>query len=819
MPSPLPAKASVPRAPLVTFSLALAAGIALDSAFSADPRILLKVATASLGTWFLFRRADQQRGALLALLIAIAATGALHHHNSGTLFSPRDVVHLVSSRKRLIRLEGVITSSPRLRPATGDHGGGLPSTLLDLRGTCYDTGPRLAHRKTRIRGHLQLIVRGRADHLQVADRIEVTGWLQQPRGTRNPGGFDFRPALARRGIRGLLLVNTPEAISYRGRSRRFSDRMRRVRAWLRNGGRRVLAARLSPRNTEVAAALLLGIRGDLSDEQRQVFANSGTLHLLAISGLHVGLLASLLWSASRLVNSGRLMTALFVISGVLLYALITEGRPSVIRATILVTAAMLGRPWHLRATPANTLGLAAILLLARNPADLFNAGAQLSFAAVAALVWTTPRVIRLPLVNRPEVLLPWWRRWSRKLLRAWLVSVVIWLVTAPLVAARFGLVAPMGLLVNVLLIPVVAACLWLGFTLLLLGSWLTPLGMILGDSLDLMLTALLWLVNLAAGAPLAYRTTPAPPEGWLWGFYFLLALLVITHTPSIRSRCLVILSGYFLLGLLTSFAHGRDDSLRLTVLDVGHGGAILVECPGGKTLLYDAGTVRGGRHAADVIQRALWEHRRRRLDAIVISHADRDHYNGARQLLQELPVGTLILADSFLDPSQPDTMALADTAGDHGVNVELVQAGDRLRLDRRVEIRVLHPSASWQGTTDNSNSLVIEILVSGRRILLTGDIELEGLERLMRLSPRPVDVLLAPHHGSPAANPRRLDRWARPRWVLVSESRQTIPAALRQRFSPSTRILSTRDAGAITVEINRPGRLQVTTWTQLALPH
>ena len=817
--SPPPSRTSRPRTPLVTISLALAAGIALDAWLPGNPQISFGLAATSLVVWFLLRRAKQDRAALLVLLIALVATGTLHHHNSGKFVLSEDVLHLTGRQKRLVRLTGIITSAPRLRPSASIHDAGRPTTLLDLRCTCYDAGPQLSHRKTRIRGHLQLVVRGRALHLQVGDRIEVTGWLQKPRGTRNPGDIDFRTVLTRRGIHAFLFVNSPEAISHQGRSRNFSDRFQRLRAQLRNRGRHLLRTRLSSHNADVAAALLLGFRDGLGKEQRQVFTKSGTRHLLAISGLHVGLLASLLWSASRLINPGRFLTSLIVIGGVLLYAMITEGRPSVIRATILVTAAMLGRPWHRQTTAANTLGLAAILLLAWNPADLFDTGAQLSFVAVATLLWTTRRVIRRSTNGNPTKHGPsWWHRCLGSLWQAWQVSVVIWLVTAPLVATRFGLVAPMGLLVNVLMIPVVAVCLWLGFALLLVGSWVIPLGIVLGDCMELVLTVLLWVVHLAGETPLASQTTPAPAESWLCGFYLLVAAVALTRIPSVRSRWLVALTGYLLLGLLAGFSRGRDNPLRLTVLDVGHGGAILVECPNGKTLLYDAGTVRGGHHAADIIRRALWQHRRRRLDAIVISHADQDHFNGAQQLLQNLPVGTLVLAHSFLDPGQPETMRLADTADDRSIDVQLVQAGDRLQLDRQVEIRVLHPTINWRGSTDNSNSLVLEVLISGRRILLTGDIELEGLERLMKLPARSVDILLAPHHGSPVANPRRLAGWARPHWVLASGSRQTIPAVLGRHYSPSTRIVSTREAGAITVEIDSAGRLRITTGIRPALP-
>ena len=135
------------------------------------------------------------------------------------------------------------------------------------------------------------------------------------------------------------------------------------------------------------------------------------------------------------------------------------------------------------------------------------------------------------------------------------------------------------------------------------------------------------------------------------------------------------------------------------------------------------------------VQQTLWERRRHGLDALIVSHADMDHFNGAADLMQSLPVGSLLVSQQFLDFKQPAVAALCESTAACGVPIRLVRDGDRLRLDDGVEIRVLHPPFGRPHSDDNANSIVLSIEFAGRRILLTGDLDGHGQTTLLSTPP------------------------------------------------------------------------------------
>ncbi|TXT33228.1 MAG: competence protein ComEC, partial [Planctomycetota bacterium] len=172
----------------------------------------------------------------------------------------------------------------------------------------------------------------------------------------------------------------------------------------------------------------------------------------------------------------------------------------------------------------------------------------------------------------------------------------------------------------------------------------------------------------------------------------------------------------------------------------------------------------------------------------------------------------IFVSPQFIDWSQPEVRQVLDTAKHCEVPVRLTWHDDSLILGDGIQCRVLHPTANEMLSPDNANSIVLSIEYAGRSILLTGDLEREGLTRFLHSPPQKCDVLLSPHHGSLGANTTDLARWARPNWLIVSADRRASLATLRSRFGPDTTVLSTADRGAITFEIHADGRLACETF-------
>jgi competence protein ComEC len=215
------------------------------------------------------------------------------------------------------------------------------------------------------------------------------------------------------------------------------------------------------------------------------------------------------------------------------------------------------------------------------------------------------------------------------------------------------------------------------------------------------------------------------------------------------------------------------------------------------------------RRVADAVWRTLRARGRTTLDAVIVSHADLDHCNNMPALLKGGPVGTVLIARSFLNFDQRVVEETIDAAKSNGVPIRVVAAGDRLRLRPDVSARILHPPDRPPGDDDNANSIVLEIGYAGRRLLLTGDLEGSGQDEVMTSNVSPgFDVIAAPHHGGLKANTPRFAEWAGPGAVVVSCSDRVNAAALEQIYAGSPLYL-TSQLGALTIALDSDGRLTI----------
>jgi competence protein ComEC len=228
----------------------------------------------------------------------------------------------------------------------------------------------------------------------------------------------------------------------------------------------------------------------------------------------------------------------------------------------------------------------------------------------------------------------------------------------------------------------------------------------------------------------------------------------------------------------------------------------VLQLPDGRVVLYDAGAIGGPEVTERVIAPFLWHHGIRRIDAVILSHADLDHFNGLVGLVERFPVGRVLLADSFEAKKNTPVEHTLAILKRRDVKLEYVEAGDRL-AGEDFALEVLHPPRGWQGTTANENSVVVQVRHADHLLLLTGDLEGAGLDALLRQPARQVDVMQAPHHGSHRIDVDGLMRWARPR-LVVSCQRQPgrrVPPYAR----PGTAFWTTWEHGAITVRSGPSG--------------
>jgi competence protein ComEC len=336
-----------------------------------------------------------------------------------------------------------------------------------------------------------------------------------------------------------------------------------------------------------------------------------------------------------------------------------------------------------------------------------------------------------------------------------------------------------------------------------------PAAVVPAAGYELGLQGLLTIVDGAARTPWSWLPVDGPGTGWLSGYYGLLALALLVRGTRL-ARWVWRGLGLWTIGALALAAVPPPRSgLTCTFIDVGHGGAILLELPGGRTLLYDAGSFAQGDRAVQSILAMLRARRIERLDGVLLSHADADHYNGAVGLLEWRPIGGFWIPQRFLDFDQPGVVEVCTAALERGVPMGVLQAGDRL-MAGETRLEVLHPRGGFADPHDNSQSLVLEVEYAGRRLLLTGDVELGGLtDLLQREPPRRIDVLQAPHHGSRRANTADLERWATPQNVIAQSREPETRDRLRTTYPDAQQVLTNVEAGSITVHISPDGGLEM----------
>jgi len=817
------------RFPAATIALGTATGVLFDRYGSWSPNFLVGGFVAACLIWAVLQTLRRSRSAAVSVVVISALTGAIYHHHVWHSLPPEDIAPQLSAQPTLIRCEGVVASAPVVTPPRANpFNSRLPpesSTQFQLAVESLDA---VTGRRT-VSGRLQIVIDGIMDGVKKGDRVDVQGWSQANRPLMNPGGFDRAAFNRGKGLRGIVRVRDPALVNVTVSGTSMIEWLRRT---LRNRAEAVLESAIPEDVRPVADAMLLGDRSMLSREMRTVFVESGTVHILAISGLHIGILMVFLLAIGRAMRLSSRHSILLAVAVLFVYLQVADCRPPMIRAFVIIAIWSAGRLVRRPAFSANSLAIAAIVILGMNPSSLFDVGFQLSFLAVAVIFWLTslgrlsngePDVAAVSDADDktpgspasiPEVLQ---RPWARALKAngksvgaMWLVSGSIWLISAPLVVSVFNVVSPVGLVINVFLIPVVSVGLCFGFASILLGvisqtiAW--PFAFVFGWFLKWLVA----VVDLAAAIDLGHAYVPEPPGWWLIIFYSVVAAAMLATT--MKRRPARVWSGvgvWAIFGLTLLPANREEGSLRCTTLYVGHGLSVIVETPSGKTLVYDVGSRAGGEFSSRVLKEALWARGISKVDALVVSHSDIDHYNGVLDLLESMPVGRILCSRHFPDSRQPLTLETFEAAEELGIRTTFISQGDSLSFDDAVTMRILQPVAATSYDSDNAASVVLELEYLQRRILLTGDLDEAGLGELLKQPARKVDVLTAPHHGSPAANPRELAAWASPTFVVASAPAPAYQKDLESHYGPETRVIMTPESGAVTTTVTSKGVLSV----------
>ena len=590
--------------------------------------------------------------------------------------------------------------------------------------------------------------------------------VRPPHGHANPGGLDYESWLFREGYAGKASVRAGEPC---GRSAR--DWRERWAEQLQGFGR--------PRASATLRALLLGDRRGLDDQDWDILRRTGTTHLFAISGLHLGLIAGFGWllgiSLWKLVGVhlwprardwGALGAVVFAVG----YAWVSGFGLPVQRALIMCLFGLLALLSGRQRQAFQILALAFVLVVAVNPLSMLMPGLWLSFVAAGGIL--------VYLHCHPT---------QSRLVQLFGIQLMLAALLLPLSALLFGGVSLLGASVNLLLVPLfglLLPVLLLASVIQLGAGWAAPLDW------ALQLLQALWSgLESVASWPAAYLTLAQP--GLVWTA--LATLGVVLWIPS--SRFSRVLGTFAILPLLlVQPARPDHGDLRLWVWDVGQGQSVLVQTAE-HDLLYDAGPAWGGFDAAQrLLVPALRALGLRRLDGMMISHGDSDHAGGAQTIVDAFKP-----ALQWGDPAHP------------------CRAGQRWQWDG-VDFAVLHPVGD-SGSDNNRSCVLLLRSASGHQVLLPGDIEASAERDLLARYPDlRADVLVVPHHGSTSSSSAPFVEQLRPQHALVSagwHNRWGFPAqpVVERYRQAAAKLHVSGESGAIRVDVDE--QLDVRSWRAL----
>lgn len=614
-----------------------------------------------------------------------------------------------------------------------------------------------------------------SSHEPLHGHIRVMGELALAQGKRNPGGFDYAAYLRRNGIWGQLYIK--EVLEQKPLPLTLTERFQQS-----------VKAGLGEREAALAEAINLGIRNDLG-ELRDIFAASGLAHILALSGLNVAVLVTVLGFALKPLGLWRYPLLILLVFG---FLSVVDQSPSVFRACVMASIVLFSL-WRGAGRIAlwPTLGLSVIFCLLWNPSWLFDISFQLSYLAVIGLmVFVGP--ISQKFIDKN---LPLWH-WKKLLLESAIVSLAAQLATLPLIASAFGSVPVLSILVNITAVPLASLIAPLGFVVMLLGLFSLPLAGFINQGMSWIYKGLIWQAELGSHLP-NLIWGEISPFGYIF-FYtgcFALALMLWGYLKPYKALLVMLTAG-----LCSAVNIPKHPAAEIIFLDVGQGDSILIRLPKRQEILIDG----GGTPFSDfdvgkrIIIPALKALGIDELELVIATHADADHIEGLVSVLNNFRVQTFV----FGSPSEaPIFQTLLETAKHNNIEIIQVSRGQSLSLgDARLDI-LNPPHKALEESNANSVTFVLNYK-NQPKALLMGDMPID-VERDIAFPN--VDILMAGHHGSKSSTSEAMLRATTPKTVVVSYGRNTYGHPhqdLMERLQHSgATILETHHSGAIRLSL------------------
>jgi competence protein ComEC len=598
--------------------------------------------------------------------------------------------------------------------------------------------------------------------IQTGDRVRMYCILSGFEGPSNPGQFDFQRSMRQRGIYVSASVQSADGISVMERRDGWS--FRRIKLRLKHLAWKAMLDEMpdeSDQRTAMATALLLGYQKTIDLPTNEAFIKTGLSHVISLSGMHMAIIAAMVWTIAKLSGVGKRRRAILTFIVITLYAMVVPPQPPTMRAVVIFWFFCASVLFRRNPHPVNTLALTAIVLLLYCPTDLFRADWQLSYGTILGIFLfykpiknlmsrytlesMAPRLLENRGIHFPYVA-------AQIAVEVFAAGFAASLGGAGIVLWHFGCIIPACALWTAIISPIVPVILYLGFFKILLAGLFPTVSALLGwvilQCSDVFSIAVRFFARIDFTS-IHLGTVP----GWISVAFYVLIFLWFCRNrlrPAWANSAAVLLILLMAAGLWIPHYRQRG-SLVLDCLSIGHGQAIVMTTPDGKNYLFDGGSITHKDPGSRVILSYLKYRGIDTIDAAFISHGDLDHFNALPEVVTAGYVKTVYANAGFFDKAQQNgpPKLLMDVLRD--AQIPLKPVADFPLPNGPVVIRTLWPTAGSmeQNLSENDRSEIFLIAYAGKTILLCGDIETYAQKKIMELYPKlKADIVVLPHHGS-----------------------------------------------------------------------
>ena len=644
--------------------------------------------------------------------------------------------------------------------------------------------------------------------LKYGDKIELVGNFKLAQERRNPGGFDYRFYLKTKKIYGIVTTKN---------TKRLKENNVNIISMIANKTANVIKNQskklLENKKACLLIGLLIGDTDEIDEETKEDFRNSNLTHMLAVSGLHV---SYVLLAVNYIITKVKIhikLSKIIVMLLILFFILVTGATPSVLRAGTMTIYLILGGIFYRRISVFSSLNLSLLVIIIMNPYCLFDVGLQLSYAGTIGIVYLYP-IIKEKIYNKANSIL---------------ITISANIVIIPIIMYNFNTISLTFFISNLLAGPIIGIIIILGFSIIIISLIFFPIANIFSKILNLLIILFLNTAKACANLPFSKIFIITPTLKFIFLYYYLLVFIIIKERIQIRisiklkNKVIAILIILVIINPIKYFSNIKQSNLKIYFVDVGQGDSTCIVTPKNKVILID-----GGGNSKDenydigkqTLLPYLLDKKINKIDYCIVSHFDSDHCGGLMYILKNLKVKNIIIGKQYEE--YENYKEFIKIAKDKKINIRVVEAGEKITIEKNLYIDVLWPINREKMVIQNAinnNSLVFKLRYINFSMLFTGDIEEIAEKEILDKYKENTEflkstILKVAHHGSKTSSTKEFINIVKPKYAVIgvgkdNKFRHPSNVTIENLKTINTEIYRTDEMGEISINVNIKGNINI----------